>query len=195
MPNTSASGGYLAPDGVITPPLEDQALDDFLGDLVGGITGLDRDKYVRPRWQEEPPNLPARTVNWVAVGVVHRTSDTNAVEQHDAGGQGTDVVIRHEELDLLCSFYGPNCQAYGALLRDGLGVAQNREALFLAGMGLVSVGDLTKAPEMIKSAWYQRTDLTVVIRREVRREYSVLNILSATAEIISDVETVTITAG
>lgn len=195
MPNTSATGGYLTPDGVIAPPLEDEALDDFLGDIVAGITGLDRDKYVRPRWQEEPPNLPARSVDWVAVGVIHRTSDTNAVEQHDGGGQGTDLIIRHEQLELLCSFYGPNCQAKGALLRDGLGVAQNREPLFLAGMGLVSVGDLTKAPEILKSAWYQRTDLTIVIRREVRREFAVLNILSAEGTIITDVETIDIVAG
>lgn len=198
MPNNSSTGGYLTPDGVIAPPLEDDALDDFLGDVVAGITGLDRDTAVRPRWQQEPPNLPARTINWVAVGVARRTADTNAVELHDptaASGAGADTIIRHEDLELICSFYGPRCQAIGSALRDGLAVAQNREALLAAGMALVSVSDLTKAPEMIKSAWYNRADLTVVVRREVRREYSVLSLLSAVGELITDVETIEITAG
>lgn len=182
MTNTSATGGYLVPDGVITPPIEDDALDDFMGDVVAAITGLDRDTAVRPRWQAEPPNLPDRTVNWCAVGITHRKADTFASVVHGptlGGGEGADVLTRHEELDLLISFYGPACQATGALMRDGISIAQNREQLFLAGMGLVSVGDLTKAPEILKSAWYQRADLPLVIRREVRREYPVLNLISA----------------
>jgi hypothetical protein len=189
MPNDSSTGGYLLP--AATPaPIEDDALDDFLGDVVGAITGLDRDNYVRPRWQLDPPNLPARNVNWVGVGVINRKADTYAVERWDpdaANGAGAQTLVRHESLEVLCSFYGAACQKNGANLRDGLAVAQNREALFLAGMALTETSDLTKAPEMIKSAWYQRADLTVYFRREIRREYPVLTLLSARGTIITDV--------
>lgn len=183
----SSTGGYLLPNGAIAPPLEDGALDDFLHDLVAGITGLAAD-LVRPRWQEEPPNLPPRSTDWVAFGVVSRTSDPNAAVTHDgaaAEGEGADIVIRHEQLDLLASFYGPNCQAYGARLRDGLAVGQNREALLLAGMGLSSVGDLTRAPELIKGKWLSRADLPVQIRREIRREYPILNLTRASGDVAS----------
>ncbi|HEX7826978.1 MAG TPA: hypothetical protein VF477_18900 [Mycobacterium sp.] len=181
----SSTGGYLLPNNPPAAPIEDAALDEFMGDIIAGCTGLDRDKFVRPRWQLDVPNAPARNVNWVAFGVMRRRADTFAVEQHDPTDQGTDVMIRHEELDLLASFYGPNCQAYGTLLRDGLSIAQNREPLFLAGMGVISVGDVTRAPEMLKSAWYGRADLPYSIRREVRRVYPVLNLLSAAGTVFT----------
>lgn len=182
MPTDSSTGGYIAPAG--TPPLEDDALDDFMQALVVGITGLPG-ASVRPRFQQEPPNIPAAGTDWAAIGITHRRADTFAVEQHDSTGQGTDTLIRHEELDLLCSFYGPAAQSNGARLRDGISIAQNREALQLAGMGLISVGDLTKAPEMIKNRWLNRADLMVAIRREVRRSYPVLNLLSLTGALKS----------
>lgn len=189
----SSTGGYVAPTNALPAPLEDAALDDFLHDVVAGITGLAND-LVRPRWQEEPPNLPPRNVDWCAFGVMRRKADTFAVVQHQAAGQGADRVTRHEELDLLASFYGPNCQAYGARLRDGLAVAQNREALFLAGMGLIAVGDVTRAPELIKAKWLSRADLPFQIRREVRREYPILNLISATGAIITTAGTITFNA-
>lgn len=183
MPNTSATGGYLVPDNVVPAPLEDDVLDNFLHDVIVGITALDP-TLVRPRWQPEVPDLPARNVNWCAFGINNRTADTFDYSVHQGAipdASGSDLLQRHEQLYLLCSFYGPNCQAFGAQLRDGLGVAQNREQLYLAGMGLVSVGDLTKAPELIKNVWLQRADLPLIIRREIRREYPVLNLVSAQA--------------
>ena len=188
MSNTSATGGYLVPDGVITPPLEDDALDDFLHDVFQGVAGIADPKLVRPRWQPDTPNLPDRSVTWMAFGIMNRSADTFAAVIHDgaaAAGEGADVVQRNELLDIMCSFYGPNCQATGALFRDGLSVAQNREVLFLNGMGLVSVGDLKKAPELVKNVWLPRADLPLVIRREIRREYPVLNLLSAQATLIA----------
>lgn len=181
----SSTGGYLAPDNPPIPPIDDEALDLFMGDVIGSITGLDRDKYVRPRWQTDTPNLPARNINWVAFAVMSRRADTFPAVIHDPSGAGTDVLIRHEDLNLLASFYGPNCQGIGTRLRDGLSIAQNREVLLLAGMGLISVGDVTNAPEMLKSAWYGRADLPFSIRREVRRVYPVLNLLSASGQIVA----------
>jgi hypothetical protein len=198
MPNTSATGGYLTPDGVIAPPLEDDALDDFLGDVVAAIVGLDRDTRVRPRWQLDPPNPPARNVDWAAVGVPNRPRrDTFPVIQHDgaaAAGAGADILIRNEDIELLVTFYGPHCQANATLLADGIFVAQNREALATAGIKLVSAGEPTKAPELLKGLWYPRCDLAIVLRREVRREYPVLNLLSAAGEIVSTAATVAFNA-
>lgn len=189
MSNDSSVAGPLVPTTSST--LEDDALDDFFQAWVVGITGL-QGQHVRPRWQPDPPNLPPRAVTWAAIGVTQRTSDTFPVEQHSADGQGASTLIRHEVLNLLCSFYGPSAQAAAAQLRDGVSIAQNREVLTLAGMGLVSVGDLARAPELVKNQWLNRTDLTVVIRREIRRIYPVLNILSAAASI--DADTITETA-
>lgn len=186
MTNDSSTGGYLTPTGVA--PLEDEALDDLLHDVVAGITGL-ANELVRPRWQPEPPPTPDWGADWCAMGIMHRTADTFAVEGHDSAGEGSDYLIRHEVLSLLCSFYGPNSQAKGALLRDGLSIAQNREALAGSGIALVSVGDLTKAPELVKNRWLNRADLPVVLRREIMRTYPVLNVTSAQIELNS--ETVT----
>lgn len=189
MTNTSATGGYLAPDGVIPDPLEDDALDDFMGDVVAGITGLNRDTAVRPRWQAEPPNLPAFGTNWCAVGVPERTRDTYPAIIHGAtaaSGQGADTLIRHEQLKLLVSFYGPSCQALAGLFADGLMVAQNRETLELAGFALREVGEPTKAPEILKNQWTPRCDLAAWMSREIRREYPVLNLLSAQATLQTD---------
>ncbi len=188
----SSTGGYLVPDPALAAPLEDDALDDFMHDLVAGITGLDP-TLVRPRWQPEPPNMPPKDTDWVGVGIPTRRTDVFPVIEHDphaAGGLGADILIRHEELDLLCSFYGPHCQAYAARLRDGLGIAQNREPMAAAGMALVSAGDPTKAPEMIKNTWVGRADLTVVIKRVISREYAVLNLLSAEGTIATEAVTV-----
>jgi len=178
MPNDSSTGGYLVPSS--TAPLEDDALDDFFHDVIVGITGL-TDSVVLPRWQPEPPLLPIG--NWVAFGVIGRRSETFPNVTHTLPGDGTDVLTRNEDLDLLCSFYGLNCQAYGTLLRDGLSISQNREVLSLANMGLIAVGDLQRAPELVKNKWLPRADLQFSVRREIKRTYPVLHLLSANGTI------------
>ena len=214
--NTSATGGPLTPSGEIVfvgsgdiefegagpiewlgvgpaPPLEDDALDDFFQALVVGVTGLEG-QYVRPRYQTEPPNLPPVTRSWAAVGVVNRIRDTYAAIQHDPAGEGWDSVSRGEDLELLCSFYGPNCQGLGAMLDDGLMVAQNREVLFHSGMELTATGDLRKVPELVKERWYLRADLSVFLRRQVVRYYPVRSLISALATIAAPPLDQTVTA-
>lgn len=170
----SSVAGYLGPSGA---QLDDTALEDFLHDVVAGITGLDG-TLVRPRWQEEPPNWPPFRTNWVSIGVASTTPDTFAYENHLPDGEGSDDMRRHEVFDLACSFYGPDADAMADTLRDGFQVAQNRTALFMAGMGLVSCGPSTAAPVLLKERWLNRTDMVVTIKREIRRTYPVLNILS-----------------
>lgn len=203
--NTSATGGPLTAAGSLIfvgaddiifegvgpiewrgagppPPQDDDALDDFFQALVVGVTGLAGD-LVRPRFQAEPPAIPAQGVNWAAVGVVNRQRDTYASVDHDPIGEGWDSVTRYEDLELLCSFYGPRCQTLGSLFDDGLMVPQNREALYLADMELTSTGDLVKAPELIKGRWLPRADLPILIRRKVTRYYPVRSLVSASAVI------------
>lgn len=181
QPNTSATGGYLAP-AASPAPLEDDALDDFLQELVAGVTGMPGES-VFPRWQPDVPNLPGFPEDWCGMGIVRQTADTFAVMQHfcenelDPPGNGFDQLQRQERIDLLCSFYGPNCRGNASRLRDGLQVRQNLEQLQLAGMGLVETGDIVMLPTLVKERWQKRVDLPVVIVRQIRRQYGALNLL------------------
>jgi hypothetical protein len=134
---------------------------------------------VRPRWQVTPPNRPAIAQDWAAFGLHTSEAPTNAVEMHDSSGEGSDIVARQETLDILCSFYGPNAAKYATLVRDGLAVAQNREGLRAAGLGLVGVGAIRAVPDLVNQQWYRRLDMMITFNRGVVRHYPVLNILSA----------------
>lgn len=184
MSNTSATGGYLVPSS--TAPAEDDALDDLFADVVAGVTGLDRDQMVRPRWQRTPPAEPAIDVNWCAVGVMDSDPDANAWIGHDHAGNGSDRMQRHEQIEVLASFYGPNAKGYASLLRDGLAVTQNREALYAAGIAYVEAGRIIAAPDLANQQWRRRFDITLTFRRQVNRTYPVLNLLSAEGEIATD---------
>lgn len=184
MSNTSATGGPLAPE--TTPaPLEGQDLNRFLQQVVAGISGLDG-TVIFPRWQKEPPNLPSVGVNWAAVGIVRRDPDTYAAILHDPDGGGGDELQRHETIEMLASFYGPQADSYLEIFRDGLQIAQNREVLQLAGMGLVDTGEAIAVPSLVKDQWLYRVDITMTIRRQIRRVYPVLNILSSGGTITTD---------
>jgi hypothetical protein len=174
--------GYL--DGGM--PLEDDALDDFFQAMVVGITGLDP-TMTRPRWQEDPGNLPDYGTDWCALAVVDRVAAAYPTWiGHLDQGDGSDELHRTEELTILVTFYGPHCSGYATKLRDGLQIGQNREVLLLNNMGLVETGDLRRVPELIKNRWTDRADLNVMIRRQVKRVYPVLSLLSAHGRITTD---------
>lgn len=193
MANDSSTGGYLAPSSA--PPLEDAALDAFLQGAVVGITGLPGAK-VRPRWQTPVPKLPEASVDWCAIGIVSETPEYGAYTRHHRGepldpndplGQGYDEQIRHEVLEIMASFYGPNSRGNAKLLRDGIAVAQNREAFYLQGMNFVSSDcRVINTSELLSESWFRRVDLIFSVRREIDRTYPVLNILSAPITIESD---------
>lgn len=188
MTNTSATGGYLVPDPT-TPPLEGQALEDFIGDVIAGITGLDRDTAVIPRWQPEPPNITDAGTCWVAFGFQpDRENDTFPYVGHNGGASvddpgAYDELQRNEMLPCLCSFYGLGAgsaaDAYCAQLRDGLLIDQNREALTAQGFALTSIDPPQPVPTLLKERWLYRVDLKVNFRRLIVRQYPVLNIASA----------------
>lgn len=178
MANDSSTAGYLAPTG--PTDAYDASLDASLQRMVVGITGI-AGALVRPRWQPEPPKVPEYTVDWCALGVASTSADTFAYEEHvpdDNGGAGADAVERDEELEVLCSFYGPACASNAARLRDGLAVEQNRAQLRADGIVVTEVGRATQVPVLVTERWLRRVDVTITLRRRTRRLYKVLTVTS-----------------
>lgn len=188
MTNDSSTGGYLLPSISSLPVLEDAELYSFFQAIFVGLTGIDG-KLVRPRWQPVPPNQPAANVSWMAFGITDYDSDTFSYEIHSGslnGGQGGSYIGDNEIITILCSFYGPSAGANASLVRDGLQVGQNREALTIAGMTLVDSGKRTAVPQLTNEQWINRIDLPVRIRRSEVRIYPILNLLTATGTITID---------
>lgn len=176
MANTSATGGYLQPT---TPsPAYDVALDIQIQNFVVGITGLSGTRVI-PRWQPRPPAQPERDVDWCAVGILSVEAAYGHYTRHVPTGEGYDEAEAYETLELLASFYGPGSGRLAALLRDGLWVAQNREAMRSQGMALLDVRRITRVGEDVSGEWRQRSDLPISLSRAVSRRYPVLNLLQA----------------
>lgn len=166
-PNSSVAG-ILQPSNVIP---DDQALELSLNPTIAQITGLDGNKYIRPRWQPDPPVTPDRATNWVALGITRRASPTvAATKQIDAL---TAAVIRYQEFDILLSWYGPDSGSLGAIFADGLQIGQNRDLLRQYDFGIVTIGDATRAPDLFKEKFRNRYDQTLTLRRRTERIYSV----------------------
>jgi len=184
MTTDSSTGGYLAPSGVIAPT-EGADLDLQLQAAVVGITGLDG-AYVRPRWQATSPKQPEASVNWCAISVTEINPDDGAYIKHRSGILENDDYVRHEGIEVLVSFYGTSSQSYASILRDGIAIPQNMEALNAVGIYFKECGSIRSVPELINQQWIKRVDMTVSLRRKVKRTYSVLNILSAAPILVSD---------
>lgn len=182
--------GFLGPQIPENPgpagwPLSDDQLDNFLHDMIAGITGIDN-TLVRPRWQPEPPLRPGLHTNWVAFGMTSTKPDYAPVFIHVGSGndgEGYDALQQMEELTILCTFYGPQNEMYASFLQRGLWVDQNQAIMRANAVGLVEVGGQTHAPELIKERFWPRTDVQFILRREVRYDYKVLNILRSQASI------------
>lgn len=177
----SSTGGYLSP-AVVSPPLEDAALDAVFQQMIVGITGLPG-SMVRPRWQPTVPKQPEAMVNWCALGVSDQTPDAGPAITHNPAGTGSDTYVRHQEIEVLASFYGPNAKQYAQQLVDGLGIPQNLEQLKANDMQSVGEGQIRPAPELVNQQWIRRYDVALNFRRKITRAYSVLSILSASGTI------------
>lgn len=173
----SSTGGYLSP-AVASPPLEDDALTAIFQQMIVGITGLPGN-MVRPRWQPNPPKQPEPTVNWCALGIAVQTLDDGPAIVHNGAGNGSDTYIRHEQIDVLASFYGPNGMQNAQLLSDGLAIPQNLEQLKAQDMNSVDTGQIRTAPDLINEQWVRRYDIELTFRRKITRSYNVLNTLTA----------------
>jgi hypothetical protein len=185
----SRQPGYIQPTPDSPQYLEDYDIEHFLQQLVFGVTGMPTN-MVRPRWQELPPKSPERNIDWCAIGIVEQNPDANAAFIHHSYSPenqlGYSEMQRHEEIEILASFYGPHCRGFAHLLRDGLSVAQNREAMMLNGMGFVASGKVRQAPELVNMAWRRRYDFDFVIRHVAIRYYPVRNLLTAHGTIHKD---------
>lgn len=187
--NTSATGGYLGP-AVAPAPLEGLALLNFFQAWLVGLSGI-VGTLVRPALVPEPANIPPAATAWAAFRFRARSSDAFPYVEHvHTVDGGEDRLQRHEELDLLVSFYDTGvtgqADALASRTRDGTAIPQNLEPLTTAGMGLISVGSLQPVPSLLKERWLYRVDLPIGVRREVRRSYPVLNLLSAEGNIYTD---------
>lgn len=174
MPNTSATGGYLQQ---VAGPLEGLDLRRFIGTVLVGVSGFEPE-MVRPAWQQNPPPVPNIDTNWMAFGITARRADNDPYQVEKDDGQRT-LMLRHEELDIMLAFYGPDCLQKAAEVREGFELTQNTESLLLAGMAYIDLSDIIHAPELVNDRYFDRADTTLTIRREVRREYRVLNFVSA----------------
>ncbi|WP_334067261.1 LIC_12616 family protein [Burkholderia cepacia] len=179
--NDSSTGGYLAP-AVDASPAEDDAFDDLVHDLIAGVTALPHD-LVRPRWQPTVPKQPEPSVDWCAFGVQEQEPDAGPAIHHDGTGDGHDTYIRHQDVDVMCTFYGPRAKGYAQRLADGLAIPQNREQLQLQDMAFVGVGPIRAAPDLVNQQWVRRYDMSVTLRRKITRSYAVLNLKSVAFEI------------
>lgn len=174
MPNDSSTGGPLSPSS--TPPQTDASLDAILQKLIVGLTGLPG-SLVRPRWQPTVPKQPEASVDWAAIGVtkINQIGYGPSVEDVD----DVTALVRHERIEVMASFYGPNAQQYATITRDGLWLGQNEEPLDTVDMSFVDTGDLQAVPEFLNQTWVHRYDLTIEFNRKVSRAYPILTILSA----------------
>lgn len=178
MPNTSATGGYLQQ---VAGPLEGLDLRRFIGTVLVGVSGFEPE-MVRPAWQQNPPPVPNIDTNWMAFGITARRADNDPYQVEKDDGLRT-LMLRHEELDIMLAFYGPDCLQKAAEVREGFELTQNTESLLLAGMAYIDLSDIIHAPELVNDRYFDRADTTLTIRREVRREYRILNFVSANGAI------------
>ena len=187
-PNTSATGGPLQPTAS-SPPLSGQDLLIALQNWLAPLTGLDP-TLVRPRWQDEPSNIPDAGTAWMAFGFVgDEDADTFPYLEQSADGLSF-TLQRNEQMTLLCSFYDTGvtgqADALSRLLRDNLAIAQNREPLIAQGFDLAYVGARNPAPRTLSNRWLYRVDLPIVVRAQFERTYQILTVQSVTGEVYTD---------
>lgn len=174
--NTSATGGYLTPDNFLVP--DDIDLDIIFQGLVKSITGLDG-QYVRPRWQPKPPKQPLPEVNWCAVGVLTVNSDYSLTMPHDK-------LSAYELLEVSTTFYGPASRGYAQLLRDGVQIPQNNEAIRKHGIVYHSFSPIRPCPEYVNEQWIRRHDLMIYFKRKEIRKYPILDFAESSVKFIGD---------
>lgn len=168
---SSLQAGFLRS---VTPIAMDAALEDAINPTIAGITGLDGDKYVRPRLTASPATIPDVSVNWVAFGVSRIMSDTCA-----ATIQASDdvaKVIRNQVVELVLSWYGPGAGHLCEVFRDGLQISQNRDLLRASDFGFVDVSEARKVPEIVKQQFVARYDQTLTLNRRTERLFNVFTL-------------------
>lgn len=176
----SSTGGYLQPNNL---PSADKLLHRVLHGYVVGVTGLLAGN-VRPRWQKNPPEIPASNVDWCAFGVTeisggHPYQVQVQVQVDDDLFDTKANLVRDELLTCQASFYGENSGLYAERLVLGSSIAQNREALYLQGFSVISATTILRSAELVNDVWLDRQDIEIIFGRRVVVEYNVLHFLGA----------------
>ena len=179
MTNNSSTGGFLQPSPQFPAVPDGLTFQQFLQSVFAGISGLPGD-LVRPAWQPEEPKQPDGNTNWLAFGLTNNEASDNAfVGSAVVSNQIVNVTQRMEDLEILCSFYGPLSQEYMQLTRDGFQIQQNLESLTLAGMGFVEARRGHRLPENVNGIWIDRWQMNFYLTRQILRAYPILTFLSA----------------
>lgn len=175
MSTSSAQAGYLQPT---QSPVYGDALDAIFQDAIANLSGLPG-QLVRPRWQHVAPKTPGLETDWCAVGVHEIVRDWGVYVN-------VGETIRHEEISVLCSFYGPGSMGNAALTQDNTAIEQNFYQLEEQGIFYRRAEEVTPAPELVNDQWLKRYDLTLYFGRAVHRAYNILSIESARVKLFND---------
>lgn len=166
----SATSGYITPSGTNA---FDTELEDIFQSLIVGITNLSG-KLVRPRWLPEPLAMPEIGVNWCAYAVRSMRSDAGPVFiQNDEDTQS----VRHEEIEVLLSFYGNQGQSYASIFKDGLGIPQNIAQIRQHKIKFVGTSEIITAPDLLNQQYVHRYDLVATFRRKTERVNAIKKLL------------------
>lgn len=103
------------------------------------------------------------------------------------GAINANTFSRHEDLEVQCSFYGPDNDEIASTVRDGFELGQNREALRLAKMAFVGTNDARRVPDLVNERWIDRFEMSVFLRRQQMRTYPILTFTSVSGTILNDV--------
>lgn len=190
MATDSTSAGYLAPSPTPAPD-NDRALEDVLQALLAALTGIPG-SLVRPRWQPVPPVQPDFETDWLALGVTNTEADVFASVTREPGLDDADVMQRTELVYVLVSAYGPHAAANLGIIRDGLSISQNREALRLLATNLLECGNFTPVPALVADKWVRRVDMSLTLRRIITRRYPVLHVLTSGVDLNNELYTTSI---
>jgi hypothetical protein len=180
----SSTVGFLSP-AESPAPREDTELDGLFQVLIVGLTGL-AGQNVRPRWQPGNPKQPEASTDWCAIGISVMTADAGPAIQHLGTGEGADLYVRHEAIEVLATFYGPHGQSLATRTRDGIAIPQNVEYLLHGVVGFVECGEIRQVPELVNQQWIRRHDMAMRFRRKVSRVYAIRNVRLADIRLIDD---------
>lgn len=176
----STEEGILQPrdDPFPYAPAESTTLENWLQHWVAAVTYIDSER-ARPRWQQVPPNIPDFNAVecWLSLGITKRRPlNMYSWVEFRNGSDPHSLMSRHEEIEVLVTFWGREADTYATNFHSGLMVWQNTHLLRLVGMAFADVGESLHVPELIKEQWLQRIDKTIILRRSIMRNYPVFNL-------------------
>lgn len=180
--------GFSTSPGILQPVSidnwqNDGDLDAIIQTWVAAITEIPGD-LVRPRWQAQPPPQPPQEVNWVSLGCLQQSLD----DYHYLGQLDDDTaeLHRHETMEYLLTFYGPNASGLSLKLRDGAMVTQNRDQLAAHGINVFHIGNANNTPLLANEVFRGRCDLPLHFRRQITTLLPIKSLLSAPIQLTND---------